>query len=272
MPTQNIENTSLEEKQLNPLNSSRGALDQISRAPRVRLMQFFKRYRLYLSVVAFAVCFVLLLRWLNDEVPVTKTKQTYVSPLQIEDLRSFSVRQEGKKVWEISATKVEISPRNDQTIAQGVSKAIFFRDGEPFLNLKAPKVRLSNVTNNLEATGGVFASGPDQFSFSTPIVRWLNKTKLIQCPQAVQATLRAFEIDSPGLLYSWDSGELVCKQKVELRTEGAVLRSNMLKANVKSRKIELGGGVELVFDPKTANFQQQLAPSTEEPTVKESTE
>ncbi len=202
-----------------------------------------------------------LLRWLGDEAPPAKTKQTYVSPLQIENLRSFTIRKDGQKVWEIAAQKVALSDKGDQTIAQNVSKATFFREGQPFLHLKAPHLRLSNLTNNLEATGGVFASGPDQFSFNTPLVRWLNKNKLVQCPQNVRATLRAFEFDAPDLIYSWNSGEVLCKQQVELRTEGAVLRSNMLKANVKSRKIELGGGVELVFDPKTANFQQQLAPS-----------
>ena len=227
----------------------------------MRLRRFFKRFGPYLSLLGAGALLVALLVWLNDEAPPAKTKQTYVSPLQIENLRSFTIRKDGQKVWEIAAKTVALSDKGDMTIAQNVSRATFFREGQPFLHLKAPHVRLSNLTNNLEATGGVFASGPDQFSFNTPLVRWLNKTKLVQCPQNVRATLRAFEFDAPALIYSWNTGEVLCKQKVELRTEGAVLRSSMLKANVKSRKIELGGGVELVFDPKTANFQQQLAPS-----------
>lgn len=245
----------------NPLNMSRGASDPKSGAPRARLRRHLTRFGPFLALLVFVGSFTMLLRWLNDEGPQKLASTELVSPLQIENLQSFTVRKDGQKQWEISAQKVELSTKADQTIATNVSKATLFRNGKAFLILKAPLVKLANNTNNLEATGGISATGNDKFSFQTSVARWLNNKKLVQCPKAVRATLRGFEFDAPSLLYYWDSGQLICKEPVELRTKGAVLRSHTLKANVKSRELELGGGVELIFNPQTANFQQELGPS-----------
>ena len=191
--------------------------------------------------------------WLGEDAPPPRAQQTQ-TPLEIENLTSFVVRKDGQKQWEIAARKVEVSPRGDQTTAVEVSKATLFREGKPFVSLRAPKVRLANSSNNLEATGGVTGSGPDGFSFHTPIARWINRQKLVHCPQPVRARLREFEVVAPALEFRPAQQRLDVKKPLELRTHGAVLRAPSLRADLDKRQLHLGGGVELVFDPQTARL------------------
>ncbi|BCM92397.1 hypothetical protein IAD21_04276 [Abditibacteriota bacterium] len=196
---------------------------------------------------------VLLVGWWgfqDDEIsPVAPEPE---SPL-IAEKTSQIVRKDGKRLWQFDASRIELSPDGSQTFAHRVSKGILFRDDKPFLNLSAQLVHLENTSNNVEATGGVKASGDNRFAVSSRLVRWNYSLKRLSCPTRVNAQLRDFSFEAPRLNYQWDAGELTCDQPVELRAPGIVLGAKRLKASTKTRVLDLGGGVHLSFDTKTAH-------------------
>lgn len=159
-----------------------------------------------------------------------------------------TVSKDGKRLWQFDAARIELSPDGGQTFAHRVTNGIFFRDEKPFLHLSARLVHLENASNNLEATGGVKATGDDRFSVSSRLVRWNYAQKSLSCPTAVKAQLRDFSFDAPRLKYQWDTGALTCEQPIELRAPGIRLGAKRLNASTKTRVLELGGGVHLSFD------------------------
>ena len=190
--------------------------------------------------------------WVNTESVAERNAGDTSSPLQIEGLKSFVVRQNGQKYWEISADRVQAVEGGNAWVARNVTRGILYRDGKPWISLLAPRVRLSNLTRNLDAVGGVRASGPDNFSFVTPQARWLDAKKRVEIPGPVEARLREMEFSAPNLFYQWERGDLECAERVEVRVKGGVLRGSKLSANLKARQVKLGQGVELIFVPGVA--------------------
>ena len=205
-----------------------------------------------LGVVAVAVLLVAW-AWRDDD----------IAPAHREDEPAFTVehpsivaRKNGQRLWQFDAAQIEPSPDGSQTVVKNVSNGILFRGDKPFLKISAKRVRLENVANNVEATGGVQASGPDRFAVSSSVVNWNYGRKLLLCPQPVTAQLRDFHFQAPRLNYNWESGELGCNSPVELQAPGVHLKAPHLKASTKTRALELGGGVSMTFDPQTARPQK----------------
>lgn len=185
----------------------------------------------------------------DDEISPVAPEQ--VPPI-IAEQTSQTVRKDGKRLWHFNAARIELSPDGSQTFAHRVTDGILFRDDQPFLRLSARLVHLENASNNVEATGGVKATGNEHFSVASRLVRWNYGAKRLSCPTPVEAELRDFRFDAPRLNYQWDSGDLICEQPVELRAPGIRLGAKRLKASTKTRVLELGGGVHLSFDTKKA--------------------
>lgn len=170
--------------------------------------------------------------------------------LIIQNLNPLQVRgSDGLPLWEISARRVTVAPDNSATLAAGVDRGVLFRDGKPLLRLSAPLVRLSNPSSDLEASGGVSATGPDGFSFHTARASWLNDLKQVRCPQGVTAWLRGLCFQTPQLVYEWNRGVLTCAQRVEVRGQGFVIRGAKLEATLKTRQIKQSGGIEIIVAP-----------------------
>lgn len=187
--------------------------------------------------------------WVTTESVSEKRAGDTSSPIQIEGLRSLEVHKDGKKYWEIAADSVKVVDNGDAWVARNVTRGVLFRDDKPWVSMKASRVRLSNLSKNLDAVGGVSATGPDGFSFATPQARWLDAKKLVEIPGHVEARLRDMEFSAPNLTYQWERGELQSPGKVELRVPGGVLRGARLGANLNTTRVDLSGGVELVFVP-----------------------
>jgi LPS export ABC transporter protein LptC len=238
--------------------SPRGAVEKSSAAPRVRSLSGFGKTKVgkTLTFLAGLGVAVAIARWASEDTAPPASDTTPVSPLQVENLKSFIVRKDGKKYWEIAASQVELSPGNDMTTAKNVKKGILYRDEKPFLNMNSPSVRLSNQTNNLVAIGGVSVKGPNGFSFSTPQTLWIQRTQTVECPKPVSVKLRGMTFTSPQLFYNWKEGVLSCPKPVEVQATGAKLKAAQMQANVHTRVLELKGGAEFVFDPKIARPEQ----------------
>ena len=237
-----------------PRQPSRSALEFVSRALRVFLQSAFGRL-LLLAVAVWGGWN--LWNWVTTESVEEQRAGDSSSPLKIETLDSFLVWKEGKKYWEVAANSAQVVDNGDAWLALGVSKAVLFRDDKPWITMRAPRVRLSNLSKNLDAVGGVTAQGPEGFAFSTPQARWLSAKKLVEIPGAVRARLREMEFSAPNLTYQWEKGELESPGPVEVRVPGGVLRGSKLRANVNTSEVQLSGQTELVFVPGVAKLPQK---------------
>lgn len=219
-----------------------------SRAMRVH----FKRLVLLAASLGAGVW---LWNWLSvDETGNPVSAKSDEPPVQVQNLKSFLVRRDGLPLWQISAQNVVVAADGLTTTATRIGRGILYRDGKPFLNLAAPRLRFFNTSNDLEATGGVTATGPDGFAFQTPRAKWKSRDKIVECPQPVKSQLRGLHFDTPQLAYDWEKGVLKCPKPVEVVGKGVVLRGQKLEATLKTRQVRLNGGVEMIFEPKAANI------------------
>lgn len=237
-----------------PPPSARSALESVSRALRAFLRSTFGRVAL-LAVAAVGTA--TLWKWVTTESVEEQRAGDTSSPLKIQSLDSFLVWKNGKKHWEVAADSAQVVDNGDAWLALKVSKGVLFRDGKPWIFMRAPRVRYSNLSKNLDAVGGVMANGPEGFSFSTPQARWLDAKKLVEIPGAVRAKLREMEFSAPNLIYQWEKGELQSPGPVEVRVPGGVLRGSKLRANVNTSEVKLSGGTELIFVPGVAKLPQK---------------
>ena len=238
-------------------SSSRGALESVSRALRVFVTSVFGRL-LLLALTGWGA--FALWNWVTTESVEEQQAGDTSSPVKIEGIPSFLVfTDDGKKHWEVAADSAQVVDNGDAWLAKGVSKAVLFRDEQPWITMRAPRVRYSNLSRNLDAVGGVTAQGPENFSFSTPQARWLEQKKLVEIPGAVRARLREMEFAAPNLVYQWEKGELESPGAVEVRVKGGVLRGKGMKTNINTRVVQLGRDVELVFVPGVATLPQSFA-------------
>ncbi len=203
-------------------------------------------------LMALAGGIILIIWWGFQDDDISPVAPEPESPL-IAEKTSQTVRKDGKRLWHFDAARIELSPDGSQTFAHRVSNGILFRDDKPFLHLSAQLIHLENTSNNVEATGGVKASGDNGFAVSSRLVRWNYGLQRLSCPTRVDAQLRDFSFQAPHLDYQWNLGELTCDAPVELRAPGIVLGAKRLKASTKTRLLELGGGVNLSFDSNTAH-------------------
>ncbi len=198
--------------------------------------------------------------WLSvDETGQSVTATSDEPQAEIEGLKKLILRRDGAPFWEISARRASVSANGTSTLATGVDRAVLFQGGNPFLHLSAPIVRFSNLSNNLEASGGVNAVGVDtngaeavgakRFSFQTARALWLSASQTVRCPKPATAWLRDFYFATPQLAYNWKNGVLTCPEAVEVRTEGAVFRGKNLEATLKTKNIKLSGGVQIIVAP-----------------------
>lgn len=212
-----------------------------------RFRWFFGRL-IGLGALVFGIWWII--EWANTDAPDAPVTSGSAPTIRIQNLRSFVVRKDGEKLWQLAAREILVAPDKSYTDARNVSRGVLFRDDQPFLHLSAQKVRLWNQSNDLEASGSVQVSGPQKFSFQTQSARWNNAQKRIVCPQPVRASLRDLDFQTARLAYDWEKGDLTCPQSVQISGDGVFLKAPNAKASTKTRVVTLGGGAELVFDPK----------------------
>lgn len=193
--------------------------------------------------------------WRDDDLAPEQREQL---PAFIMEHPSITVRKDGVWSWHFDAAQIEPSPDGRQTFARKLSNGVLFRADKPVLRLRAARARLDNNTSNVEASGGIQAQAGDanRFSVSSTVVLWNYALKTLSCPSRVEAQLRDFHFQAPRLDYNWESGDLICNAPVELHAPGVQLKATRFKASTKTRVLELGGGVSMTFDARTARPQQ----------------
>jgi hypothetical protein len=192
-------------------------------------------------------------RWLRDEDTPTSPASDPQSPaVEATGAQSIVMREDGRKVWEFSAQRITISPDHRYATATGVQRGVMYRDNRPFIRMQATQVRMNQETRDWQAKGALKAQGPDGFSIQSPQAQWTHAKQQLQCPTNVQATLRGMKIATRQVVYDAGRSELRCPQPVEVTSPRATMKTQhgtQVVADIKRRRVEFQGGVEIVVRP-----------------------
>ncbi|HVF11322.1 MAG TPA: LPS export ABC transporter periplasmic protein LptC [Abditibacteriaceae bacterium] len=210
-------------------------------------MAKFRRSATVAGVLA-AVVFLGWWLWPGDE-GAHRSVAPDAPAIEVEGAQSIIVREQGRKVWEFAAERIVVSANRAYVTATNVRRGVFYRDGRPYLHLRARSVRLNQQTRDLVASGTVEASGPDGFSVRTERAAWQHRLRRLQCPVAVRATLRGLTFQTSGLAYDATRGQLSCPRPVQVNSQHAVLRGVGAVVDVKPQRVEFQDGVEIVIRP-----------------------
>jgi len=193
-------------------------------------------------------------RFASDLGPLPDTSSDNDAPIRAEGLRSFLVRENGMPLWSFSADTILVAPDGIYTEATGVHNAILYQNGQRYLTFSAPAIKLTNATNDLVATGGVIATGVNGFSFSAPIVEWDFRAHRINFPSPTRAKIHDLTFATSTIAYDMNTQQLTCPQTVSVTGPGLSIQGARVRADVRSRRIEVDGGAELNFDPKVVGI------------------
>jgi lipopolysaccharide export system protein LptA len=171
----------------------------------------------WLCGLMFGGTIVYLLFFAPDEVKNKTTGPNSLPLAQSENLRMLQLRDEnGQLTFEMSARLITIGAQGasqDFVTADDVTRAVYYQNGKPSLQIKAKHVRLNQVTRDVQANGQVGATGQDGFFVRSERVNWTNHKKELRSPVAVQAGLRGNTFQAPELSYNIKSGVLHCPEQ-----------------------------------------------------------
>lgn len=236
----------------------RGVSPDEGGAPRSR-SGLSARYRRPACILGGLLAAVGLWRFITADDPPPEIPVEHPVGIEVDNLKSMLVRRDGKRLWEISASHIRMAADGTQTVATGMHRGILYQDDKPFLIVSAPKVTLQNRSNDLIASGGLQVQGPDQLRLNTGRAQWVQAKQLLTCPKPVQGRMKSLNFAFPQLKYQVDKGTLSAPGPVEVSGQGLRLRGQNVRANIKSRVVEMTGGTELVFDPNRLPVVQKPA-------------
>ncbi len=257
------------------------------RAGRSRLRVLF----ILAGCVAAIVVGVFLTRWLDEESDNIAQSEDKTTPsIEIVNAQSMILREDGKKVFEVSAQRITISPDHHYVDAWKVDKGVMFRDGKPFLQIAADKVRINQQSRDMVATGLVKAHGPDGFSLRTKQANWRHFKKILLCPKPVDATLRGVKLRTSTASYDTQKKLLTCPKPVRavskdnttftarsasydatnhdlrcvgtvvLKSANATLRGGDVHVDTSGKTIQMSGPIEIRAQPGAEKALDTLVP------------
>jgi len=167
------------------------------------------------------------------------------------DVQRFEARDvDGRKVWEFTASSIDLSSDKRWATLSQVTRAVLFRQGKPYLQMSAQTVRFDQQTRDWKAEEKLHVSGPDGLSIESRQASWSEKDQRLDCPEAVQARFRGAGIQTVGLSYDARKSELQAMQPVSLRSPGLVAQGPRVVADVKNRVIQFPEGIsDLTIQP-----------------------
>ena len=209
-----------------------------------------KKLQRIATVTGLLVTVVVFGWWLSsDEAGPGHNVAPEAPAVEVEGAQSIIVREQSRKVWEFSAERIILSADKIHATATNVRRGIFYRDGKPYLHLRATSVSLNQQTRDLVAHGAVHVSGADDFSVRTERAVWNHRLRRLQCPVAVRATLRGLTFQTSELSYDAQRGRLSCPRPVQVDSKHAQLRGSGVVADVQHQRVESGTGGEIVIRP-----------------------
>jgi len=165
--------------------------------------------------------------------------------VDIEGVNALVVRQDGKKLWEMTADRIIISKDRTVTKIQGLRNGTYFRDDEPLMSFRAKVLRLNSVTKNIEIDGEVQVTAYNGLLFTTDHVSWRAQRRVLICPGEITASLRKMLFRSKRLELYPDENRLICPNAVRVTIGASLLTGTRLVANLDTENVEIVGPITM---------------------------
>jgi LPS export ABC transporter protein LptC len=184
----------------------------------------------------------------NGDVP-PETNEAGKHPIAVEadGARSIIVRKNGQKLWEFAAKKIEITADHSYATATGIEKGVLYKDGKPQWQLTAQNLKLDQRTNDVDARGGVSATGPNGLSVKTRRAVWKQQAERLVCPEVIDASMHGFKVSSGSASYESKTDELRCATSVTVTSSSATLKSPRAIAHPKQGIVSFEGGTDILI-------------------------
>jgi lipopolysaccharide export system protein LptC len=165
------------------------------------------------------------------------------SPLQLEFKGTSITGYEGtRKLWEVSADKVEVAQSSPITSAQGHIKATLFDEkGKAFASITADFIRLNSVSKNLEVGGGVIVRTNTGLAVATDLARWMHSERKLYCPKSVVANTATIRVTAPRLTLDSEKERITCPGPVTASMPGLQLTGKGLSADSRLQQMDVKG-------------------------------
>jgi LPS export ABC transporter protein LptC len=138
---------------------------------------------LALGVIAFGAVFVgtkLAPHGSVDTPPKPKAPlDSLLPPLRVEGMH-FKVTEKGKPQWEFASEDTQ-QMRDGRVVLKGLHQGVYYREGKPYLRMKAANAIWNRATKALVMGGGVEVVGDDGLRFNAPSLEFNENTKTIFC-------------------------------------------------------------------------------------------
>ncbi len=131
--------------------------------------------------------------------PPPKPLAPLESMLQLPPM-NFAVSENGKRQWEFHADKVNRSQNGALTTLDQLRQGVYYKDGKPYLWMKAGGLIYDQVLRKLHMKGGVEVKGLNGLQFNASSLVWNGVSKKFMCPGPVRMNTPDGWIEGAGAL------------------------------------------------------------------------
>ncbi|HEX8550553.1 MAG TPA: LPS export ABC transporter periplasmic protein LptC [Abditibacteriaceae bacterium] len=186
--------------------------------------------------------------WALQPLPDNKKTNADTPPaIEATGARSIVVRENGRKAWEFAAQRITVDASRTRARADNVEKGVIFQNGKALWNLRATRVDLNQLTRDVDAKDAVASLAARGLRITTPRAIWKHSSKLLLCPQPLQAQMKNLDVKAQGASYNVARGELRCTSGVEVTSPFGTLSSPRATASPSTRTVTFQGGVDIVI-------------------------
>ena len=181
--------------------------------------------------------------WPDDEKGQVKSGATPPPAVAVDGVKRFTVRDEGKIVWQLAAKRITVSADHSSVMAEEARDGVYFRDGKPYLRWRAQQLKLTLATRDAQADGNVEARGQRGFSLRCAQAKWSNIRKELSSEVPVRVTLDGAIFDAPQMVYATQSDLLRCQRGASAKANGLAVKAGSVEFALHDGTLRCAGGV-----------------------------
>lgn len=138
-------------------------------------------------------------------------------------------RQRGQRQWVVDTRRV-LEESEEWVRAETIDSGTLYRDGSPYLDLRALQARSHRVTNDLTLEGDVVAVHVEGAVFRTDRAEWTAAEERLVAPGPVSIQREGDYVEAQRMVLEWDEDTVYLYDDVFMsRTSGAWLRADRVE-------------------------------------------
>lgn len=138
-------------------------------------------------------------------------------------------RQRGQRQWEVETRRV-LEESEEWVRAESIDSGTLYRDGSPYLDIRAHEARSHRVTNDLTLVGDVVAVHVEGAVFRTDRAEWTAAEEQLVAPGPVTIERDGDYVEAQRMVLEWDEDTVYLYDQVYMRrASGAWLRADRVE-------------------------------------------